>query len=67
MEANKLAVYPVQDYCMGPYNFYVVTPEEDYMYFKEKKDARQFIEFYNEYTQKHPQKVKRNITNGINA
>jgi hypothetical protein len=66
MEATKLIVYPVVDYTMGPYNYYVITPEDDWMYFKEKKDARQFIEFYNEYTQKHPQKVKR-IKNGLNA
>jgi len=66
MEASKLVVYSVNDYCMGPYNYYVVTPEDEYMYFEEKKDAKEFIDFYNEYTKKHPQKVKRNITNGIN-
>lgn len=49
MEAKTLQVYPVLDYCMGPYNYYVVTPEGDWMYFAEKKEARSFIEFYTEY------------------
>jgi hypothetical protein len=67
MEASKLVVYPVQDYTMGPYNFYVVTPEDDYMYFQEKKKAREFIEFYHDYVTRHPQKVKRSTpTNGTN-
>ena len=49
MEAKTLAVYTVTDYSMGPYNYYVVTPEGDWMYFAEKKEARAFIAFYNEY------------------
>ena len=58
MEAKTLAVYTVMDYSMGPYNYYVVTPEGDWMYFEEKKQARAFIEFYHNYTtQKQTRKV----------
>lgn len=56
MEAKTLAVYAVTDYTMGPYNYYVVTPEGDWMYFAEKKEARAFIQFYENYTN------KRNLT-----
>lgn len=52
MESKTLHVYPIVDYTMGPYNYYVVTPEQDYMYFAEKKEARAFIEFYHDYSAK---------------
>jgi hypothetical protein len=55
MEAKTLSVYPITDYTMGPYNYYVVTPEGDYMYFSEKKEARSFIEFYHDYSSKMSQ------------
>lgn len=50
MEAKALQVYTVTDYTMGPYNYYVVTPEGDWMYFAEKREARAFIQFYENYT-----------------
>lgn len=56
MEAKTLQIYSVTDYTMGPYNYYVVTPEGDWMYFAEKKEARAFIQFYENYTS------KRNLT-----
>lgn len=49
---KHLIVYPRTDYRCGPYNYYVVTPEGDYMYFETKPKAKAFIEFYNEYKEK---------------
>lgn len=66
MEAKTLSVYPITDYTMGPYNYYVVTPEQDYMYFAEKKEARAFIEFYNEYSSKmQNRKLTKNPDNAM--
>lgn len=57
MTEKPLKIYPVKDYEMGPYNYYVVTPGGDYMYFEQKQKAKEFIEFYNEYRLRHPDKI----------
>lgn len=57
MTEKPLKIYTVNDYEMGPYNYFVVTPAGDYMYFETKSKAKEFIEFYNEYATKHPDRV----------
>jgi hypothetical protein len=57
MTEKPLKVYPVKNYEMGEYAYYVATPGGDYMYYKTKKEALSFIDFYKEYTNKHPDKV----------
>lgn len=52
MTEKPLKIYSVIDFQMGPYNYFVVTPEGDYMYFEKKNQAKEFIEFYKEYTSK---------------
>ena len=57
MIEKALKIYSVNNYEMGPYNYYVITPSGEYMYFEEKNKAKEFIEFYHEYSKKHPDKV----------
>lgn len=52
MTEKPLKIYSVINFQMGPYNYFVVTPEGDYMYFEKKNQAKEFIEFYKEYTSK---------------
>jgi hypothetical protein len=52
MTEKPLKIYAINDYTMGPYNYYVITPCNEYMHFETKKQAKEFIEFYNEYTTK---------------
>jgi len=49
---KMLTVLPVHDYTVGPYNYYVSTPDEGYMYFYTKQQANNFIEFYKQHQNK---------------
>lgn len=57
IKKSYLIVQPIQDLCFADYNYFVETPEHDVMYFSEKKQARQFIEFYKQYQEKKNAKV----------
>ena len=57
MTEKPLKIYTIQSYDMGPYNYYVITPGGDYMYFETKQQCKDFIEFYNEYAKKFPDRV----------
>jgi hypothetical protein len=37
---------------MSIFNYFVITPEGDYMYFETIKKSKEFIEFYKTYTSK---------------
>lgn len=63
---RPFAIVPLTDYTMGPYNYSVMTPEEDVLYFETKEKARVFIEFYKDYANKHPDRVKGKV-NGPNT
>lgn len=52
MKKQILQVKPVQDVPVGDYNYFVETPENEFFYFNNKKQANEFIEFYHEYTAK---------------
>jgi hypothetical protein len=52
MTEKPLKIYSVNNFEMSVYNYFVVTPEGDYMYFEKKKQANEFIEFYKTYTDK---------------
>ena len=54
----NLPIYAINDYTMGPYNFYTVTPEGDTLYFTTKQKAKHFISIYNETKNKRDQYVK---------
>ena len=56
IQDKTLKILPVNNLEMGEHNFYVITPEGDYMYFYNKKDANQFIDFYKTYTKKYPER-----------
>lgn len=44
----------------GNYTYTVTTPEEEVMNFSTKKEAKNFIKFYNDYKSKYPDRfVKR--------
>ena len=66
MNQEPMIIYSVLDFSMGPYNYFVITPENDTLYFVEKSEARAFINFYHEYTKTHPQKMIRS-NNGSNT
>lgn len=53
---SYLIVQPL-DLGFGEYNCFVETPEEEVMYFKDKKEARAFIEFYKNHKGKKVAKV----------
>lgn len=57
MKKQILKVCPIQEFGFGDYQYFVETPENDFMYFKTKREAKDFIEFYHEYTN------KRNLSN----
>jgi|694.fasta_scaffold52964_2 hypothetical protein len=52
MKEKPLKVYVVKDYEMSIFNYFVITPEGDYMYFETIKKSKEFIEFYKTYTNK---------------
>ena len=54
-----LTVLPVPEMGFAEFNYFVETPEHDVMYFNDKKEARQFIEFYKQYPHK---RVKKKLT-----
>jgi len=51
-----LTVLAINDYSVGPYNYYVSTPNDGCMYFHTKKQATNFINFYKEYQTKQQDK-----------
>lgn len=53
----NLRIYGVPEFGFGDYLYFVNTPENETFYFKDKKEAKSFIEFY----QKH--KAKKCQTN----
>lgn len=61
-----LSIYAVNDYTMGPYNYAVTTPEDEVMYFESKEKARAFVQFYKNYSEKYPDRVKGKV-NGPNT
>ena len=62
IKKSYLIVQPIQDLVYGEYNYFVETPENDIMYFSDKKQARSFIEFYKQYQEKKNAKVNHSIT-----
>jgi len=54
---SYLIVQPIQDLVYGEYNYFVETPENDVLYFSNKKEARSFIEFYKQYQERKNAKV----------
>ena len=52
-----LTVLPIPEAGFGDYNYFVETPQNDVMYFNDKKQARSFIEFYKQYQEKKNAKV----------
>jgi hypothetical protein len=59
---SYLIVQPIQDLCFAEFNYFVETPENDVLYFSNKKEARSFIEFYKQYQEKKNAKVNHSIT-----
>jgi hypothetical protein len=57
IKKSYLIVQPIQDLCYADFNYFVETPENDVLYFSEKKQARSFIEFYKQYQEKKNAKV----------
>ena len=57
IKKSYLLVQPIQDLCYADFNYFVETPENDVLYFSEKKQARSFIEFYKQYQEKKNAKV----------
>lgn len=57
-------------YTVGEMNYYVVTPEQDTMYFRTKREALDFIKFYKEYslkrTTQHPHVLGMNVKSTLN-
>lgn len=49
---KMLTIIPISDYSIGLYHYYVPTTDSGNMYFHTKKEAKNFIEFYQEYQQK---------------
>jgi hypothetical protein len=47
---TQLTVLAIPESGFGDYNYMVHTPENDVMYFADKKKAHSFIEFYKRYT-----------------
>lgn len=47
-------------YTVGEMSYYVVTPEQDTFYFRTKREANDFIKFYNGY--KHKKTNPNNFT-----
>lgn len=54
---SYLIVQPVDIMGFGDYNYFVETPEEEVLYFSDKKQARAFIEFYRNHKGKKIAKV----------
>jgi hypothetical protein len=61
-KVTVLTVLPVPEMGFAEYNYFVETPEHDVLYFNDKKEARQFIEFYKQYQEKKNAKVNHSIT-----
>lgn len=51
MKKQILKVCPVAE-LFGDYSYFVETPEGEFFYFQTKKQARDFIDFYNQYQEK---------------
>lgn len=54
-----LTVQPQTTFGFGEYQYEVETPEQEMFYFKDKKSAFDFIDFYNEYISKYPSRPRR--------
>ena len=46
------------EFGFGEFAYYVQTPEQETFYFKDKSEAKDFIEFYNDYANKFPHRIK---------
>lgn len=54
---SYLIVQPLQEIGFGDYSYFVETPEQEVLYFSDKKTARAFIEFYRNHKGKKIAKV----------
>lgn len=51
-DPKPLKVYPIVEFGFGEYQYFVDTKDNGTFYFKDKPQARKFIEFYKTYTDK---------------
>lgn len=59
-QPEYLRVYPIVEFGFGEYQYFVDTPDAGTMYFKNKPDARKFIEFYKTYKDKSTKCIETN-------
>lgn len=63
MKKQILKVFPISELGFGDYQYFVETPENEFFYFNNKKQANEFIEFYRQYTEKRNAKSVSDINN----
>jgi hypothetical protein len=62
MKKQILKPCPIQELGFAEYQYFVETPEGEFLYFNNKKQAIDFIEFYHQYQEKNNAKSNRNLT-----
>jgi hypothetical protein len=62
-----LTIQPQIDFGFGEYTYFVETPENEVLYFKSKREAKEFIRFYNDYKERFPERFLPKKSSKINT